>query len=196
MTPDEAAEITQAVKVHFAPGSSYDFFKYEGKLRRKKGKVDQSIKWNMVKFCREFTEIEFPYFCALTFYNNPKLWMKRLFEKEHVQTFRDWQVRQTKRVDLLKSELSGLNIIELGKKKDRSYPKLFSMIGEKIGTDRFVILDTYLGITKYWDYELKGDFAYSHWVGRYRKFRPFVFEYMPYDRASYANTIDTLIKEK
>lgn len=199
MTPEEAYTISLAVMLHFNPRTSYDYFKYNGQLKNKKGSVAtklNAIKWSMIPLCRHLTEEEFPYFCALTIYNNSKATVKELKKKENFEVFRNWQDRQNHRIDLLKNELSGLNIIELGKRQNGdTYPKLYSMIGDKIGIDIFTILDTYLGITKFWNQELKNDFAYTHWVGRYRKFRSFIYEYMTYDRVAYANTIDILIQE-
>lgn len=196
MKPTEASEILKAVKVHFIAGSSYDYFKYDGKLRKKKNQACEAtpINWGMMKFCREFNETDFPYFCAWTIYKNPKIYVPRMLDKERVVSFRRWQERQTRRVELLKIELAGLNIIELGKRKGAEYPKLFSMIGTKIGSDTFIMLDTVLGITKYWDKIMKEEFSYMQWVGNLRKFRPFMYAYMPYDRNTYTDTINTLFK--
>lgn len=195
----ECRDITMAVWLHFKSGSSYDYFKYDGRLRGRgeKRRSTQGTKgiWSYSLTAREFNETEYPFFLAVTYYNNPRTQVRDLLKKSNLERWEKWKDRQKNRVQLIHDELDSLDIKKAIQPKPHEMPELFNLIGEKIGTDTFIMLDTTICLVRQWDVELKDEFVYQQWVARYKKFRPFMYAYMPYDRLAYAAAIQSTHKE-
>lgn len=186
MRPSEARDVFNAVRLHFGKNSSYNYFKYDGRLRRKKG--DEDPAWKFTLLSRQFDDTELPQYLGFIIYRKPKIWVNQLLHKDHLESWRKWKERQKNRVQYLNEELKLFTKMDIDH-AEHEYPVLFNKIDYGVSLDTFIIVDSVLQITKKWDQSLQDDFAYVEWVARYRKWRPFFYAYMPYDRDTFQQIV-------
>lgn len=195
MTPQEVFNCSRAVWLHFKAGSTYNYFKYDGKLKKRKDgeeSLDGSIKWTMVKLQRDLTDIDVPYFFAWTCFNEPDLWVRKLADPARINSFKQWKERQKDRVANMSSELAGVDLSKDILRVDHQQPRLFRMIGTKISVDTFIIVDHFRQVSDAWMKSMKDEFLFHRFHHQLKCFRPFFYNYQFFDTSVYRNALDTL----
>ena len=90
MTGYEAFCLYTGLKLHFT--SSYDFFKYNGKVRVTVDAFDnRKDKYYFHRIARKYNKEEFTDFLVANFLDNPGVWIGKLLDEEANQTYVQYQ---------------------------------------------------------------------------------------------------------
>lgn len=90
MTGYEAFCLYSGLKLHFT--SSYDFFKYNGKLKTNIDAFDnRKDKYYFHRIARKYNKEEFTDFLVANFLENPGVWIGKLLEEEANQIYVQYQ---------------------------------------------------------------------------------------------------------
>lgn len=173
----EAFELYQyycAVKQHFT--SSYDFFKYNGKVSAN----PSSFETRKDKFFfYKLTKKEDPKGKILAnLVNDPKVWIGDIADNEKCDSvYTDWVARQQRLKYAFKSDLSELDddFDAEFKVTNGQHPHVLKIyLMKRMGLETLVILDDLLGCFKYWDKKISDKIIYPNINNIVSKYRPFV----------------------
>ena len=193
MTPFEAFQTYQAVRLHFH--GNFDYFKYNGKTSLTEDAFNiRKDKYAYHKAIREIDNNNMHYYFAVNFLMRDKTYIKNMFDFEAQDNFINWSDRQSKRSSLFEQDLGFATkqkpYKELIVCENHNYPRLFVMYMQKdIRLETLYILDHYLGIFDIWDRELNQDFIWQKEYLRIKKFATFFWNWAPPNDSIYKNII-------
>lgn len=165
-----------ALKRHFT--SSYDFFKYGGKINASlesfKAKRDQ---YNFQKLSRKYSDVEMKDFLVANFISNSVSWSGNLLSPEAESTYMAYLKRRQSLSHFFSEELQNLG--DLKSKFTGDPPEIISIyLGGRVSLETMILLDNVIHFKDKYDVTLKDDFLWPN-ISRYmEKFKPFL-EYDP-----------------
>ena len=176
MTPSEVYQDYMALRRHFN-SSSYDYFKYYGKVR---GDAENSFNKRKDKFFFEkVAKHRDPHgFMLANFAKYPKTWIRDIaYSDEAEKTYQDWLKRKESLTYLLQKDLNKLQFpfdrnfaIE-----DRQLSHLLVLyLGGEINIETACILTDLVGCYRYWNKQLKEDVIWQEIGQLIKKYTPFV----------------------
>lgn len=186
MTPFEAYQKYIAIRNHFTL-KSYDYFKYNGKVRTTFDSYNQrKDKWVFEKLSR-VPDLEL--YLVANFVNNQSFWIGDFEQSEVV--YKKFLRRQQSLSYSFEQEIYTLgkkSIRELIEVKD-SLPFIIDCFMQNhISLEVLVIFADVIGCTSYWNKQLKNDIIWNHYGLLIKKYRPF----LQYDKKDYLSTIKKL----
>jgi hypothetical protein len=176
MTPSEVYQDYMALRRHFN-SSSYDYFKYYGKVR---GDAENSFNKRKDKFFFEkVAKHRDPHgFMLANFVKYPKTWIRDIAYSDGAEkTYQDWLKRKESLTYLLQNDLNKLQFpfdrnfaIE-----DRQLSHLLVLyLGGEINIETACILTDLVGCYRYWNKQLKEDVIWQEIGQLIKKYTPFV----------------------
>jgi hypothetical protein len=152
-------------------------------------------KYSFHKLARKYDEQSLPYFLAVNFYENKKVWVRSFFDVEYDKRFEQWKVNQTNRVQRLDDDLAKIPDFKTSIQcVDNQSPELLLMVYRKeISVDTFVILDRFMKLGYHWSSKLKDDFIFTEFYDNILKYKGFFYTHILFDTTTYSNTIKSRI---
>lgn len=177
----DAFQIYNSVRLHFTT-DKFDYYRYNGKSKVSLESFEQrKDKYLFHKIARMFTEEELPFFYAVNFLKNDKIWVNSLVQDEASKTFKDWIKWQQARTHNFKEDLaklSELNFSELVVCKDNQFPELLNLVFQnELHYDTLVILDHFIQLVDAWNNKLCDDFIWEAFYKKFKKYKPFFLQY-------------------
>jgi len=176
MTPSEVYQDYMALRRHFN-SSSYDYFKYYGKVR---GDAENSFNKRKDKFFFEkVAKHRDPHgFMLANFAKYPKTWIRDIAYSDGAEkTYQDWLKRKESLTCLLQKDLSKLQFpFDLNFAiEDRQLSHLLVLyLGGEINIETTCILTDLVGCYRYWNKQLKEDVIWQEIGQLIKKYTPFV----------------------
>ena len=181
-------ETYKAMRLHFT--SSYDFFKFRGKLKNKietKSQIDEFIMSNNYGFSvklakKRRNKLEMVEFLLANIVKNNQIWLNDLMCEEAEETFIEWKKKQD---SLTYTFINDVNFILSHQKHFNSYfisendeyPDIVMyLMSNDISLETVVIIDKILGFTKRFG-SYKKDFILLEINNNIQKYKPFILEY-------------------
>lgn len=153
MTGFEAYKLYIALKSHFT--TSYDFFKYQGKVNVKFSSFDKrSDKWFFEKIAKKYNT-DLQNFLVSIMRDNPKIWIGDLVTDSRAdEKYIEWKKITESLTNTYSTDIDKLprSLADLCSFKPTSKPLLLSkLINGEICLETFVILNTLLKIIPKWN---------------------------------------------
>jgi hypothetical protein len=185
MTPYEAYKLYTAIKNHFS-SPSYDFFKYNGKIRATQHSFEtRSDKYMFYKLSKR--EDPLGYLVA-NLSDDPKLWIGSLFDKEHEEKYNNYLKRQQSLAYLFKQDL-GEMLDEFDKNFEvppGHYPYLLNLLlRKKIMKETFIIINDCVRFAGAWNKRIEDPILWPQIVENCKKYSPF----LSYDKDKYCTML-------
>lgn len=162
-----------AVKRHFT--SSYDFFKYNGKVNANSHSFEnRKDKFHFYKLSK-MTEAKDLILANLL--ENPKTWAGDLIEPKAKDIYQSWSKKQQSLGYVFRNDISNLNFDDPNKDllTQGEHPNLLKMyIADKICIETLIILDDLLNFFPYWDKKIEDKILWPDINNRVRKYKPFL----------------------
>lgn len=174
VTPFEAYRTYLALKQHFTK-SSYDFFKYNGKVNVQQSSFEvRKDKYQFYKLSKHKDPIN--YLVSNFVYNDIK-WVGDLFSEPSKDTYVNWQKYQqsitynfTNELNKLLTKFNDNFIVTNGQ-----HPYLLKLYktGE-VSLETLIILDDILGFSKHWNKQIEDTILWPSIYQKMVKYRPFI----------------------
>lgn len=176
MTPYEAFILYTALKNHFTT-ESYDFFKYNGKVKISVDTFEKRRdKFFFHKLAKHRTPKEF--LVANFIVSNPKTWIGDMVNSTDAEINLKEYLRRTQALSyLFEEDLKKLltNIDDNLIIKDNQHPYLLKLfMRKKVSIETLVILNDLLGFFSHWNRKLTDDIMWSDIRMLCEKYRPFL----------------------
>lgn len=188
MTPYEAYQTFLAIKQHFT--SSYDFFKYGGKVKANASSFDQRRdKFYFQKLARHR---DLRGFLVSNFIDRDIKWVGELITDESESVYKQWQKRNESLTYIVTEELSLLedDFISFFKVKEGQHPKLLSLFKQnKISAETLCILNDLLSFFELWDKKIEDPVIWPSVRDRLLNYQPFV----QYDKSKLKKVVKQLM---
>lgn len=174
MTPYEAFQLYLAVKNHFTV-KSYDFFKYNGKVKTTQASYDtHKNKYMFYKLSKKDDPLNY---LVANLSEKPKLWIGDLFDKESEQRYTEYTKRHQSLSYIFKNEIDVLleDFDENFKIPDGDNPYLLKMFyRKKISKEVLIIIDSCVGNFKIWNKKISDTILWPDTYQQLINYRPFV----------------------
>lgn len=176
-----------ALKKHFT--SSYDFHKYNGKVRVTVDNFEnRNDKYNFYKLSKRDDAREF---ILSNVVNDPNVWIGNLFNDKAEKVYTDWKKRQDSLTYFFKQDINTLdedfdsNLISI----DGQHPKILrKYLSKQISTETLIIMNELTNVFSYWDKKLVDKIIWPDIKNKCIKYKPF----LSFDKSKYkAILIDT-----
>lgn len=163
-----------ALKQHFT--TSYDFFKYNGKVRLNASSFEtRKDKFFFYKLTKHDSPKEK---ILANLVNDPKVWIGDIADSEKCDTiYTDWVARQQRLRYAFKTDLSELDddFDSEFRVVNGQHPHVLKVyLMKRISLETLVILDDLLSCFKYWDKKVSDNIVYPNINNSVSKYRPFV----------------------
>jgi hypothetical protein len=180
MTPDEVLDLYTALKLHFT--TSYDFFKYNGKLKARKGTYeDRHDRGHLFRLSRKYQAHEIQGVIIANLLKNPvATWPGSLINDESAQIYNDWLAVQNSLSYSFKTDMntirdSGVTLTNLFLVQNGQHPELLKMfLGKKIKFETMIILLKLLQMQSYWDKLIEEQVVWPDVSRIITKYEPFM----------------------
>lgn len=176
MNPFEAFEKYVALKNHFTQ-KSYDFFKYNGRVKLKADAFDRRRdKYFFVKLAKNHNVVD--YLLANFIDGDVNQWVGDIVQdQESERIYKQWLARQQSLTYTFKQDLSKLNtdfdsnfIVD-----SNSHPRLLVLYLQKqICIETLIILDMLTGCFKYWDKKISDPVVWPAVKKKCERYKPFL----------------------
>lgn len=168
-----------ALRNHFN-SESYDFFKYNGKLRLSKESFqNRKDFYSFQKLSRKYGDEELTDFLVANFVYRPdqSKWIGNMFDNEAEEAYMRYKREKESLTYVFKQELSQLKMPEDFKYK-KGTPNLLSLFyGDHISIFTLSIIDDIMKLSEVYNKELSDDFIWKLIKFRLKKFKPFLTSY-------------------
>ena len=181
MTGFDAYQNFLSLKQHFT-SDSYDFFKYNGKLRLDSSKFQlRKDRFFFEKLAKKKDPVGL---IVSNIVDHNIAWVGDLFSDKADTTYSKWLKRKESLTYIFKSDISNL-LVDFNQNfivRDGQHPHLLKLIRQdKISIETFVILADIVGFIPHWNKNIKENIIWPIYSRKCLKYRPFVI----YDRAKY-----------
>lgn len=188
LTPFDAYRIYIGIKLHFG-SSSYDYFKYNGKVSVKPESFQK--RKDVIFYTGLSKKFKFEDYEDLVVSNikdNPKLWVRDLLAQNALDSLKRYQSYVQSFSYRMQSDLDAIlthaasrarSMHDLFKiQKEEQYPELLSMVRNgKIQQETLIILDKLLGnLFSNWSESMKNDIIWENEKEYYKKYSPFLLK--------------------
>lgn len=175
MTPYEAYIAYVALKNHFTK-PSYDYFKYQGKIKSNPKSFDS--RKDKVFFQKLAKHPDVINFLVANLSKNPKLWIRDLAYSEAAEaTYQGWIKRNQAITYHVGSELNKLesNFNDNFLCHENQHPPLLRLfLSNEISLETFCILIDLTGCLKYWNEKMEYDPIWNDVAVKVSKYTPFI----------------------
>ena len=173
----DAYVLFNALRTHFS-SPSYDFFKYNGKMRLKKESfLHRKDKYSYYKLIRKYNLTELRSFFVSNFISRKIRYIGNMLDEEASDTYTEWLKRTQSLSYVFKNDLDV--IFEYTPKElmklDGSYPRLLSMaMKNEISIETLSILNANLKVFDIWDSKIDDDILWPEYKTKIEKYTPFI----------------------
>lgn len=172
----EAYKVYVALKNHFN-SPSYDYFKYEGKVRAGYQAFERRNDKHFFDILAKHKDPE-RYILANIVEHDPNIWASQIAnEQEAERNYRKWLGRNESLTYVFTNDLDALdqnfndNIIV----QDGQHPKLLKyVIQKRVSIETLIILNTLCSFFKYWSRNINEDIIWPKYKSLAKKYAPFV----------------------
>lgn len=176
MNDFEAYKQYVALKNHFKSGSSYDYFKYQGKNRLN---IDSFNKRKDKVFFQKLAKhSDLTNFLVANFIKDSKIWVRELaYSKDCESIYQTWIKDKQSLTYRFKSDISKLqdNFNSNFIVRDNEHPFIIKeYMGGEISFETFCILVELSSVEKYWDSKLEYDIMWNELKHKYKKYIGFL----------------------
>lgn len=190
-TPFQIYQIYVALKSHFNT-TSYDFFKYNNKVRATKKAFEQR---NDKAFFFRLAKHENPIEFMVSLLIEDDFWVGDMISNIRAEEiYKDWRRRTQSLTYMFKNELRelGNDIPSLFEAKRGSQPEIIKKyFNKKIHLETLVILVDALDMIPYWDKKLKDDLMWEELRNKIIKYMPF----LKYDKTRFRKLVVDALKQ-
>lgn len=185
MSPFEAFKLYTAIKNHFST-ESYDFFKYNGKVRASENSFEtRKDKYMFYKLSKRDNALEY---LVANLSEDPKLWVGELFDPKHEQVYASYMKRKESLTYIFKNDIDKLleNFDENFKVDDGDYPYLLKLLVQgKISKETFIIINDCVRFYSKWNKQITDPVLWPKIALNCKKLYPF----LEYDKAKYCEVL-------
>lgn len=169
-----------ALKQHFTT-KSYDFFKYNGKIKLNQDHfMKDKCKYSYYKLSRKYDLDELRDFIVANFIDREIKWVGDLTNEEGESSYFKWKKRNqsltynfTNQVDFLLSEVN--NPEDLLRIRSGNFPLLLQMTMQgKVEVETLCIMNDIMRFLPMWDKKVDDDIIYPEWSRKIVKYTPFI----------------------
>jgi hypothetical protein len=185
MSPFDAFCLYLALRQHFT-SDSYDYFKYNGKLRVNQTTFDtRKDKYMFFKLSKRDDIFDF---LVANLSEKPELWVGDLFNAEHEKNLSEYKRKKESLTYVFKNDIEHLleNFDENFRVKEGDYPHLLKLFCQKkISKETFIILNDCVSFFGSWNRKISDPVLWPKIALSCKKFYPF----MQYQREKYINIL-------
>lgn len=186
-----------AIKQHFTT-KSYDFFKYNGKIKLNQDHfMKDKCKYSYYKLSRKYDLDELRDFLVSNFIDREIKWVGDLTNEEGESSYFKWKKRNqsltynfTNEMDFLLSKVNKPD--DLLRIRSGNFPLLLQMTMQgNVEVETLCILNDIMKFLPMWDKKVDEDIIYPEWSRKIVKYTPFIC----FDKDKYTNIVKQKIKE-
>lgn len=181
MSPFEAYKLYLAVKQHFTT-ASYDFFKYNGKVRATQTSFEtRRDKYMFYKLSKREDPL---HYLVSILSREPDVWIGEIFEDKYEQMYKEFLKNKESLTYIFKNDIDQLleNFDENFSVPPGQYPYLLQLYTRhKISRETFIIIQDCVRFFPKWNKEIADPVLWPKIALNCKKFWPF----MQYDKAKY-----------
>jgi hypothetical protein len=186
-----------AIKQHFTT-KSYDFFKYNGKIKLNQDHfMKDKCKYSYYKLSRKYDLDELRDFLVANFIDREIKWVGDITNEEGEASYFKWKKRNqsltyifTENVECLFDKVNKPD--ELLRIRSGNFPLLLQMTMQgSIEVETLCILNDIMKFLPMWDKKVDDDIIYPEWSRKIIKYTPFIH----FDKDKYTNIVKQKIKE-
>lgn len=179
MTPEQVLDTYLAIKLHFT--SDYDYFKYQGKLKPRKGTYeDRNDRGHIFILSRKYRSEEIEGLFVSNMLRNSDTWIGAINSSEGKECYDKWLAFNQALTYNVGNELKSL------KEEGHTFSKLTEVIegqhpillkcclAERVHLETLVVLDQMLNITLPWNEQIQDTVIWPQTFKRIKKYSPFV----------------------
>lgn len=185
MTPFEAFKLYTAIKNHFTT-DSYDFFKYNGKVKVSEHTFEtRKDKYMFYKLSKHENPLAF---LVANFSENRKLWVGDLFDLDRQAVYNEYLRRKQSLTYIFESDIDNLleNFDGNFEVPPGSYPYLLNLlIRKKISKETFIIINDCVRFFGRWNKQIQDPILWPQIALNCKKLHPF----MEYDKDKYCKIL-------
>lgn len=174
LEPFEAYQSYLALKRHFS--SSYDYFKYNGKINVSKDKFDtRRDKYLFYKLSKKKEVVN--YLLANMLCEGPDFWVGSVKDNAADKVYNDWKKRQESLSYTFKQDLCKLkdNFDDNFKMPKYGHPHLMLLyMRDEICIETIIILDMLINYSKVWNNKLTSDIIWGNINNKMENYKPFL----------------------
>lgn len=189
MTSFEAYCLYMSLKMHFT-SSSYDFFKYNGKVNAKVDAFERRRdKYFFQKLAKKRNLQDF---LVANFIKSDVQWVGDLISDDAEANYAEWQKRHESLTYMLRTEIEQLEdeFISFFRVKGGQHPKLLTMYAQgKISLETLTVLNDILDFFPIWDKKIVDPVIWPSVRDKSLKYRQFIH----YDRAKTKTLVKSLM---
>jgi hypothetical protein len=182
-----------ALKQHFK-SKSYDFFKYNGKVRASATSYEtRKDKYFFEKASKKFKHEEFIDYIVANISRNSDSWIGNLLQENNQTNYKKWQKVTESLTYTFKEDMNVIcdyeeDFNKVFEMKDNKHPLLFRLYSmNKISLETTVILDDILNYKSLW-YKYN-DTILNDFVFKMEKYKPFLHNRTQVNKTKYKNII-------
>lgn len=185
MTPFEAYKLYTAIKNHFTT-ESYDFFKYNGKVRASEHTFEtRKDKYMFYKLSKHEDPLTF---LVANLSENQKLWVGDLFGLDQQMKYNEFLRRKQTLQYMFEGDIDNLleNFDANFEVKPGDYPYLLTLLTrKKIAKETFIIIQDCVRFFSKWNKEITDPVLWPQIALNCKKLHPF----LEYDKDKYCNIL-------
>lgn len=174
MTPFEAYKLYCALKNHFTT-ASYDFFKYNGKVKVSQQSFEiRRDKYMFYKLSKRSDPLDY---LVANLSEDPELWVGELFDPKHEQVYTEFKQRQQSLAYTFKNDLDNFleNFDSNFEVKDGDYPFLLKLLTRgKINKETFIIINDCVKFFPRWNKQIIDPILWPKIAMNCKKLHPFL----------------------
>jgi len=181
MTPFEAYKLYNAISMHFTT-ESYDYFKYNGKVRADEHTFEtRKDKYMFYKLSKHPDPITF---LVANFAEGKKIWVGDLFSKDKDMAYNEFLRRKQSLTYTFETDID--NLLEDFDKNfevpEGGYPHLLNLlVRKKIARETFIIIQDCVRFFSKWNKQITDPVLWPQIALNCKKLHPF----LEYDKAKY-----------
>ena len=180
MTPFECYIMYSALKAHFVPNGTYNYFKYQKKIKRNPATFDAGReKFYFLSLTKKYTDEDLEDFLIANVSAKPNVWAGALLSEQSHDVYMEYKRRKQSLSYLFKQDLDTLR--DLGTWSDlfhieegQNPPILNAVYTKSIEVETFIILETLFGFFERLTNELHDDIIWPSFRNRCEKLAPFI----------------------
>lgn len=185
MNPFEAFKLYTAVKNHFTV-ESYDFFKYNGKVRASQHTFEtRKDKYMFYKLSKREDALQY---LVSNLSEHPSLWVGELFDPKHEAVYNNFVKRQESLSYIFENDIDKMleNFDDNFKVEEGDYPYLLKLlITGKITKETFIIVNDCVRFAGKWNKQINDPVLWPKIALNCKKLYPF----LRYNKAKYCDVL-------
>jgi len=172
--------VFNGVRLHYN-SAKYDYF-IVGPAKISKDSFDgRSDKWSFVKLGKMVDEKLAPFLFSNCFFKNKSLWVKGI-GPDDLERFDEWCEKQKNRLAMFDHQMASIDLTTELKINNGQLPGLMEKVfAGDFEVDNLLVLDHFIGMVDIWDTKLADHLEWQSFVAKFRKYKPFYYNYKPFD---------------